>query len=137
MTWVVTGGAGYIGSHVVQAFVDEGIDALVLDDLTSGRDAFVPDGVEIVHGSITDPRAVADVLRRPDVEGVVHVAALKYAGVSVREPLDSFRVNVEGTRVLLDECLAAGVRNVVFSSSAAVFGTPDTDLVTEDTPKSP
>ena len=137
MTWVVTGGSGYIGSHVVQAFVDEGIDALVLDDLTSGRDAFVPDGVEIVHGSITDPVAVSDVLRRPDVEGVVHVAALKYAGVSVREPLDSFRVNVEGTRVLLDECLAAGVRNVVFSSSAAVFGTPDTDLVTEDTAKAP
>jgi len=137
MAWVVTGGAGYIGSHVVQAFADEGIEAVVLDDLNSGRDAFVPDGVEVVHGSITDPAACAEVLGRPGVEGVVHVAALKYAGVSVREPLDTYRVNVEGTRILLDQCLAAGVRNVVFSSSAAVFGTPDTDLVTEDTPKAP
>ena len=137
MTWVVTGGAGYIGSHVVQAFLEEGIDAVVLDDLASGRDGFVPDGVEIVHGSITDPAAVADVLRRPDVEGVVHVAALKYAGVSVSQPLDFYRVNVEGTRILLEECVAAGVRNVVFSSSAAVFGTPDVDIVTEDTPKAP
>ncbi|MGE0820270.1 MAG: UDP-glucose 4-epimerase GalE [Candidatus Nanopelagicales bacterium] len=137
MTWVVTGGAGYIGSHVVAAFAAEGIPSIVLDDLNSGRTAFVPDGVELHHGSITDAPAVAEVLRRPGVEGVVHVAALKYAGVSVREPLDSYRVNVEGTRILLDECLKAGVRNVVFSSSAAVFGTPDTDLVTEDTPKNP
>jgi len=137
MTWVVTGGAGYIGSHVVRAFADEGIDTLVLDDMNSGRDSFVPAGVPVVHGSITDHVVVANVLGREGIEGVVHVAALKYAGVSVREPLDSFRVNVEGTRVLLEQCLAAGVRNVVFSSSAAVFGTPDTDLVTEDTPKAP
>ncbi|MFN8159148.1 MAG: UDP-glucose 4-epimerase GalE [Candidatus Nanopelagicales bacterium] len=137
MTWIVTGGAGYIGSHVVQAFADEGIPSLVLDDLSSGRDVFVPDDVEVVHGSITDAATVAGLLRRPDVEGVVHVAALKYAGVSVSKPLDFYRVNVEGTRVLLEECASAGVRNVVFSSSAAVFGTPDTDLVTEDTPKAP
>ena len=67
----------------------------------------------------------------------MHIAALKYAGVSVREPLPSYRVNVEGTRTLVEQCVAAGVRNVVFSSSAAVFGTPDTDLVTEDTAKAP
>ena len=67
MTWVVTGGAGYIGSHVVQAFAEEGIEARVLDDLASGRDAFVPDGVEVVHGSITDPAPVAGVVRPPRV----------------------------------------------------------------------
>lgn len=137
MTWIVTGGAGYIGSHVVHAFAEEGIDSVVLDDLSSGRDEFVPDGVETVHGSITDPSIVSSLLRRPDVEGVVHVAALKYAGVSVSAPLDFYRVNVEGTRILLEECASAGVRNVVFSSSAAVFGTPDVELVTEGTAKNP
>ncbi|MFN8148837.1 MAG: UDP-glucose 4-epimerase GalE [Candidatus Nanopelagicales bacterium] len=137
MTWIVTGGAGYIGSHVVRAFADEGIESVVLDDLSTGREVFVPDGVEVVQGSITDPAAVSALLRRPDVEGVVHIAALKYAGVSVSEPLDFYRVNVEGTRILLEECRAAGVGNVVFSSSAAVFGTPDVELVTEDTAKAP
>jgi UDP-glucose 4-epimerase len=137
MTWVVTGGAGYIGSHVVRAFAEEGIDTIVLDDLSSGRAEFVPDGVQLVRGSITDRLVVASTLGRHGIEGVVHVAALKYAGVSVREPLDSYRVNVEGTRILLEQCVAQGVRNVVFSSSAAVFGTPDTELVTEDTPKAP
>ena len=137
MTWVVTGGAGYIGSHVVRAFADEGIESVVLDDLSTGREVFVPDGIEVVQGSITDAAAVSAVLRRPDVEGVVHIAALKYAGVSVAEPLDFYRVNVEGTRTLLEECRSAGVGNVVFSSSAAVFGTPDVELVTEDTAKAP
>jgi len=137
MTWIVTGGAGYIGSHVVQAFVDAGIDALVLDDLSTGRREFVPEGVPLVVGSITDPTAVADALSHPDVAGVVHVAGLKYAGVSVGRPLDFYRVNVEGTRALLEQALAADVRSFVFSSSAAVFGTPDTDLVSEDTARSP
>ena len=67
----------------------------------------------------------------------MHVAGYKYAGVSVREPLTCYHVNVEGTRILVEQCLAADVRAVVFSSSAAVFGTPDVDLVTEDTPKAP
>jgi UDP-glucose 4-epimerase len=137
MSWVVTGGAGYIGSHVVRAFLDEGIEAIVLDDLSTGRASFVPEGAELVVGSITDRSAVASVLGRAGVEGVVHVAGYKYAGVSVREPLECYRINVEGTRVLLAGCLDSGVRKVVFSSSAAVFGTPDTDLVTEDTAKSP
>jgi UDP-glucose 4-epimerase len=137
MTWLVTGGAGYIGSHVVRAFSDEGIASVVLDDLSSGREEFVPDGIPFVEASITDADLVAATLRDYRVEGVVHVAALKYAGVSVREPFPSYFVNVEGTRILLEECLRAGVRNVVFSSSAAVFGTPDVELVTEDTAKAP
>ena len=137
MTWMVTGGAGYIGAHVARSFLDEGLDVVVLDDLSSGRREFVPDGVPMVEGSITDAALVARTLREHRVTGVVHVAALKYAGVSVREPLAFYRVNVEGTRVLVEQCLDADVRNVVFSSSAAVFGTPDVALVTEDTPKWP
>lgn len=137
MTWVVTGGAGYIGSHVVRAFLDAGIDVVVLDDLSTGRESFVPAGVPLVVGSITDHDVVRATLARPWVSGVVHVAGLKYAGVSVREPLEFYRVNVEGTRVLLEEMLAAGVHRLVFSSSAAVFGTPDVDLVDESTPRSP
>ena len=137
MTWLVTGGAGYIGAHVVRAFAAQGLDSVVLDDLSSGRSEFVPDGVPLIVASITDADAVAAALRAHRFEGVVHVAGLKYAGVSVREPLEFYRVNVEGTRILLEQCLAAGVRTIVFSSSAAVFGTPDVELVTEDTAKSP
>jgi UDP-glucose 4-epimerase len=137
MTWLLTGGAGYVGAHVARAFRASGLEVVVLDDLSSGRREFVPDGVPLVEASIGDAGAVARTLAEHRVTGVVHVAGLKYAGVSVREPLDFYRVNVEGTRVLLAQCVDAGVRSFVFSSSAAVFGTPDVELVDEDTPKAP
>jgi UDP-glucose 4-epimerase len=136
MTWLVTGGAGYIGAHVVRAFLDAGIDVVVLDDLSTGRREFLPEGVPLVVGSIEDSDVV-DAALAHEVTGIVHVAGLKYAGVSVSQPLDFYRVNVEGTRVLLARGLEHGVRDVVFSSSAAVFGTPDVEVVTEATPRRP
>ncbi len=137
MTWLVTGGAGYIGSHVVRSFLAAGMSAVVVDDLATGRREFVPDGVPVVVASIEDEAAVGAALREHDVTGVVHLAALKYAGVSMDQPLDFYRVNVEGTRRLYAAMVAAGVENLVFSSSAAIFGTPDVDLVDEDTAKAP
>ena len=136
-TWLVTGGAGYIGSHVVRAFQAAGIAPVVLDDLSTGRREFVPPGVPLVAGSIGDADLVRRTLTEHGVDGVVHLGALKYAGVSVGRPLDFYRVNVEGTRVLLEECAAAGVDRLVFSSSAAVYGTPDVDTVDEATPPAP
>ncbi|GAB3126847.1 UDP-glucose 4-epimerase GalE [Glaciibacter psychrotolerans] len=139
MAWLVTGGAGYIGSHVVRAFLAEGIDVVVIDDLSSGHAAFVPDGVPFVQGSILD----AALLRRTFAEssvpitGVVHVAGFKYAGVSVQRPMHTYEQNVSATVTLLQAMHEAGVENIVFSSSAAVYGTPSTDLVTESTAKSP
>lgn len=137
MTWLVTGGAGYIGAHVVRAFAKVGLDSVVLDDLSSGHRGFVPDGVPFVEGSINDTDLVADALAHHGVEGVVHLAAFKYAGVSVQRPLHTYTQNVTGTISLLEAMAAQGVDKIVYSSSAAVFGTPDTDLVTEQTPTLP
>jgi UDP-glucose 4-epimerase len=137
MSWLVTGGAGYIGSHVVRELTGAGMDAVVLDDLSSGLEAFVPDGVPFVRASILDRDAVASAIAQHGVTGVVHVAGYKYAGVSVQRPLHTYEQNVTGTQVLLGAMADAGVDRVVFSSSAAVYGTPPTDVVTEDTPKAP
>ena len=135
--WLITGGAGYIGAHVVRAFEDRGIRPVVLDNLSSGRRRFVPDGVAMVEGDIRDTQLVTDTLIDHDCVGVVHVAAFKYAGVSVSEPLRTYSNNVTGTASLLQAMDTAGVDNLVFSSSASVYGTPDVDLVTEDAPLRP
>jgi len=137
MTWLVTGGAGYIGAHVVRALTDAGIDTVVLDDLSSGHEEFVPESVPFVRGSILDGELVLGTLTKYAVSGVIHVAGYKYAGVSVQRPLHTYEQNVTGTAVLLAAMSEAGVDRIVFSSSAAVYGTPDVDLVTEDTPKNP
>ncbi|MFC3273068.1 UDP-glucose 4-epimerase GalE [Agromyces mediolanus] len=137
MSWMVTGGAGYIGAHVVRAFQAKGIDVVVLDDLSSGRRGFVADGVDFVHGSILDGALLESVFARHDVRGVVHLAGFKYAGVSVQRPLHTYQQNVTGTATLLAAMEAANVARIVFSSSAAVYGTPDVDLVTEETAKHP
>ncbi|MET0783213.1 MAG: UDP-glucose 4-epimerase GalE [Leifsonia flava] len=137
MAWLVTGGAGYIGSHVVRAFTDAGTDVVVIDDLSSGHRSFVPDSVPSYEGTILDGELLARIFVENDITGVVHVAGFKYAGVSVQRPLHTYEQNVTATAVLLGAMADAGVGNIVFSSSAAVYGTPDTDLVTEDTPKDP
>jgi len=140
MTWLVTGGAGYIGSHVVRAFGQVGLGTVVLDDLSSGHKEFVPADVPLVEGSILDTDLVADTLATHGVVGVVHLAGFKYAGVSVDRPLHTYDQNVTGTAHLLEAMASQGVDAIVFSSSAAVYGTPDVDLVTEATatrPESP
>jgi UDP-glucose 4-epimerase len=137
MAWLVTGGAGYIGSHVVRAFLAEGIDVVVLDDLSSGHAEFVPAGVPFVTGTLLDTALLAKTFADHEISGVVHVAGFKYAGVSVSRPLHTYEQNVTATALLLAAMADAGVGRIVFSSSAAVYGTPFTDLVTEETAKSP
>lgn len=133
----MTGGAGYIGAHVVRALQAKGLQPVVLDDLSSGMASFVPEGVPFVQASILDTATVTDVLRDHDCLGVIHVAGFKYAGVSVQRPLHTYAQNVTGTASVLSAMVEAGVSNVVFSSSAAVYGTPDTELVTEASPNAP
>ena len=137
MAWLVTGGAGYIGSHVVRAFRDEDIDVVVVDDLSSGHEDFVPAGVPFYRGTILDGALLEQVFSENEISGVVHVAGYKYAGVSVQRPLHTYEQNVTATAVLLAAMQEADVDAIVFSSSAAVYGTPDVDIVTETTPKSP
>ena len=137
MTWLVTGGAGYIGAHVVRALLGADEKVVVVDDLSSGHRGFVPAEVPFVEGTILDRDLLDRVIREHGVHGVIHIAGFKYAGVSVKRPLHTYEQNVTATAVLLAAMEAAGVDRIVFSSSAAVYGTPDTLLVTEDTPKAP
>ncbi|MER5910781.1 UDP-glucose 4-epimerase GalE [Streptomyces sp. NPDC001982] len=134
MTWLITGGAGYIGAHVVRAMTEAGERAVVYDDLSTGIAERVPEGVSLVMGSTLDGGRVARTLAEHSVTGVVHLAAKKQVGESVDHPLHYYRENVEGLRVLLEAVTAAQVPSFVFSSSAAVYGMPDVDLVREETP---
>jgi UDP-glucose 4-epimerase len=137
MSWLVTGGAGYIGSHVVRAFGAENIDSAVLDDLSSGHRAFVSPDTPFYEGSILDRALLDRIFSEQSIDGVVHLAGFKYAGVSVTRPLHTYTQNVTGMVTLLEAMAAAGSNKFVFSSSAAVFGTPDTEVVTEESPTRP
>jgi len=137
MSIMVTGGAGYIGSHVVRSFAQAGLPCVVVDDLSSGHQAFVPDFVPLLDHSILETDYVAKAMVEHEVEAVVHLAGFKYAGVSVDRPLHTYEQNVQGTVSLLEAMREAQVDTIVFSSSAATFGTPDVDLVTEQTPTIP
>jgi UDP-glucose 4-epimerase len=137
MTWLVTGGAGYIGAHVVRALVGDGAEVVVLDDLSTGDGSRVDPAAAFVAGSVLDRGLVRRVLREHGVTGVVHVAAKKQVGESMADPLLYYRENVEGLVALLDSCRAKGVAEVVFSSSAATYGLPDVELVDEDVPGVP
>ncbi len=137
MTWLVTGGAGYIGSHVVRAFAAEGIAPVVVDDLSSGHREFVDADVPFYGASILDRAVLDEIFAEHDLAGVVHLAGYKYAGVSVSRPLHTYTQNVTGMLTLLAAMAEHQVDKLVFSSSAAVFGTPDTEIVTEANPTRP
>ncbi|MFD5861680.1 UDP-glucose 4-epimerase GalE [Streptomyces chartreusis] len=137
MSWLITGGAGYIGAHVVRAMTEAGERAVVYDDLSTGIADRVPDSVPLVVGSTLDRERIARAIAAHRITGVVHLAAKKQVGESVDLPLLYYRENVEGLRVLLEAVTAADVRSFVFSSSAAVYGMPDVDLVREETPCAP
>jgi UDP-glucose 4-epimerase len=137
VTWLVTGGAGYIGAHVVREFLAAELPVVVLDDLSTGELGFLPGSVAFTRGTILDGSLLERVFDEHDVTGVVHIAGFKYAGVSVQRPLFTYEQNVDGTTVLLAAMQDKGVGKIVFSSSAAVYGAPDVDLVTESTPRAP
>ncbi|MFC8537220.1 UDP-glucose 4-epimerase GalE [Streptomyces sp. NPDC057249] len=137
MTWMVTGGAGFIGAHVVRAMVAGGQRVVVFDDLSTGSADKVPAGVPLVTGTVLDREALDAAIREHGVTGVVHVAGKKQVGESVERPLYYYKENVTGLEVLLESMADAGVDRLVFSSSAAVYGMPDVDLVTETTPCAP
>src|SRR6185312_8581953 len=133
---LVTGGAGYIGSHVVLQLVEAGERVVVLDDLSTGfRDAV--GGVELIVGNVGDQSLVAKVLHDHGVDTVIHFAARTIVPESVADPLRYYGNNTCATRNLLACCKDAGVERFVFSSSAAVYGTPPGGVASEDTPTAP
>ncbi|MET7594499.1 UDP-glucose 4-epimerase GalE [Streptomyces sp. NPDC004082] len=137
MTWLITGGAGYIGAHVARAMAGAGERVVVLDDLSAGVPGRLPEDIRLVQGSSLDGELLKRVLAEHAVTGVVHLAARKQVGESVAQPTRYYQENVGGLATLLDAVAGAGVRRFLFSSSAAVYGNPDVDLITEDTPCSP
>ena len=136
-TWLVTGGAGYIGGHVVRSLLASGREVVVYDDFSAGVRSRVPDGVPVVEADVADASAMAHALRSNGVDGVIHLAAKKAAGESVDIPLYYYRENVAGLLTVLEAMEGAGVGRFVYSSSAAVYGTPDENPVVEGSPLRP
>jgi UDP-glucose 4-epimerase len=137
MSWLVTGGAGYIGAHVVKALVDSGYDVVVVDNLSAGLASRVPPDLPLIQGSLLDAELRSRVFDNHEITGVVHLAAKKRVDESVEQPSLYYRENVEGLRLLLDSCVAANVPSFLFSSSAAVYGETDVLPIVEDSPCAP
>ena len=137
MTWLITGGAGYIGAHVARAMAGAGERVVALDDLSAGVSARLPEDIPLVQGSALDAELLKRLFAEHAVTGVVHLAARKQVGESVARPARYYQENVGGLATLLDAVAGAGIRRFLFSSSAAVYGNPDVELITEDTPCAP
>lgn len=135
-TILVTGGAGYIGSHVVLRLLERGYRVVVVDDLSTGVRDSVRDA-ELVVGDVGDRTLIQYLLRNYRVDAVMHFAAKTVVPESVEKPLYYYRQNTSHTRNLLESCLAEGVHKFVFSSTAAVYGMPADGIAREDSPTEP
>ncbi len=133
---LIVGGAGYIGSHMVKMLLGNGAEVVTLDDLSKGyRDAVL--GGRFVEGSLADKQLLRDVLTASDFDAVMHFASFIEVGESVRDPRKYYENNLTNTLNLLDAMLDAGVKGFVFSSTAAVYGTPEHVSITEQHVKAP
>ncbi|MFT9425109.1 MAG: UDP-glucose 4-epimerase GalE [Acetobacter syzygii] len=141
MRYLVTGGAGFVGSHVVLALLDAGHDVAVLDNFSTGHRAAVPEGVPVYHVDLMDDQATANVLGDKPWDGVLHFASLSLVGASMADSFHYLRQNYVTGLNLVQACAAHGVKKIVFSSTAALFGgperaepIPETALVQPDSP---
>jgi UDP-glucose 4-epimerase len=125
MTVLVTGGAGYIGSHTVRALAEAAESVVVIDNLSTGFSAFLPDGVPLFIGDAADENLVERVIASHSVESIVHLAGSVVVPDSMRDPLAYYRNNTMTTRSLLHAAVKGGVNRLIFSSTAAVYGNPD------------
>jgi UDP-glucose 4-epimerase len=138
MAVLVTGGAGYIGSHMVLALLDAGHEeVVVLDDLSTGFDWAVPEGVKLVVGDVADQALVTQTILQHRIDALAHFAAKIVVPESVADPLGYYLANTVKTRALIEASVRAGVKNVIFSSTAAVYGEPEASPVPEDLPLKP
>ena len=134
---LVTGGAGYIGSHAVIALLDAGWEVIVLDDLSTGQRSGVPDDAHFHRGDVADQLLVERLAREHRIGAVLHFAGSVVVSNSVSDPLEYYRNNTAATRTLLSACVAADVRHFVFSSTAAVYGNAERSPIGEDAPLEP
>ncbi len=132
MRVLVTGGAGYVGSVSVEALVAAGHDVSVVDDLSTGHRAAVVEGADLVDGPYTDADSMARLLEARQIEAILHCAARSLVGESIKDPSRYFVENVAGGVSLLEAMRSAGTRRIVFSSTAAVYGIPESSPITED-----
>ena len=137
MNVLVTGGAGYIGSHVVESLVQSGYTPIVYDNFSTGHAGSVPDSVQLIEGDIHDFSFLKHVLGEYEIDAVLHFAASSQVGESMVDPGKYYYNNVGGTLGLIDAMRECGVENMVFSSTAAVYGEPSQVPITEDFPLQP
>lgn len=137
MPILVTGGAGYIGSHAVISLLDAGHDVVVVDNLLTGIRELVPEEAQFFEGDIGNPEFINNLFGAHDIKSVMHFAGSVVVPESIEKPLAYYRNNVCASRVLLEQAVQHGVRNFVFSSSAAVYGTPELIPVDELAPTAP
>ncbi len=130
---LVTGGAGFIGSHMVKTLLKEGYDVLVFDNLSTGHKESLPNNVRFIQGDLRDKLDIEEAFKDYPIKAVMHFAANCYVGESVEYPSKYYRNNMIGLMNLLDAMLHAGVQKIIFSSSCAVYGDPSKDLINEET----
>ncbi|MEP6921322.1 MAG: UDP-glucose 4-epimerase GalE [bacterium] len=137
MRVLVTGGAGYIGSVVVEELVRDGHEVIVYDNLSKGHRAAVPKGVDLVESELSDVATLQSTLKSREIEGVIHMAAHSVVGESVKQPAKYYHNNLTSGLSLLDAMREAQVKRLVFSSTAAVYGEPAKQPIDEDDPTGP
>src|SRR6266436_3421924 len=134
MSVLVSGGAGYIGSHTVRTLVEAGESVVVIDNLSTGFSAYLPEGVALFIGDAADENLVEGVIAAHAVESIIHFAGSVVVPDSMRDPLAYYRNNTMTTRSLLNAAVKGGVSRFIFSSTAAVYGNPDQVPVPEHAP---
>lgn len=139
---LITGGAGYIGSHTALELLNEGYEVVVYDNLcNSSRESLrrveelTGKEIRFYEGDVLDAKALEEMFETEKVDAVIHCAALKAVGESVRKPLEYYNNNITGTLTLMEVMDKVGVKNIVFSSSATVYGSPEQIPITEECPK--
>lgn len=135
--FLVTGGAGYVGSHVVLALLDDGHDVVVFDSLRTGHRSAVPKAATFIHGDLADLECLNRVLADGPWDGVLHFAALSLVGESMQDPMLYMSANAGIGFGLIDACVRHGIKRFVFSSTAALFGSAGDEPISEDTPVDP
>ncbi len=136
-TWLVTGGAGYIGAHVVRDLLKQNFQVIVVDDLSTGSERKVPKEVKFYKYSVSDSKELTNIMQENKVSGVIHLAAKKAVGESVLNPSLYYQENIGGMISVLEAMNLSGVKKIVYSSSAAVYGTPKEDQVKEESNTNP